>query len=123
MSENKEVISVVAGEKVEIYCRRFSSLPLVIEFGASAKEHNKSYGCIEIESFGLMLNQPNRTIALDAYNSIKVGFWDTFFRVLIKADYDLEVTIPKPKRVKGVSKIMALAFSVVVVSAVVIVLL
>ncbi|MCX7552822.1 hypothetical protein OS175_02930 [Marinicella sp. S1101] len=123
MSENKEVIHVVAGEKVEIYCRRFSGLPLTIEFGASAKNCNKSYGHIEIESFGLMLNQPNRTIALDAYNSIKVGFWDTFFRVLVKAECDLEVTLPQPQRAAGMNKFMVLAFSVVVFSAIIFVMI
>ncbi len=69
-SVDRETIELEAGEKVEIYSRRFSSVPITIEFEAVAKNDNQLLGDVEIHCYGLMFNQPNKVIVLEAYNQV-----------------------------------------------------
>lgn len=94
MSEDREFIVVEAGEKIEIFSRRFSSVPLTVEFGAATINKKQLQGNIEIESSILWFQQPAKITQLKNFNQINVSMWNTFLKIYVKPECDIEISLP-----------------------------
>ncbi|MEM6716406.1 MAG: hypothetical protein AAF827_16370 [Cyanobacteria bacterium P01_D01_bin.6] len=89
-----KTISLRVGEKVVIYRRNFSSVPMQIHFEAIAANGGLPEGKVEIcGSHWIFPKSPSQQ-PLQAMNSVSAGFWDTFFAIAVTADTDLTITLP-----------------------------
>ncbi len=97
MKNSLEHIFVEAGEKVELFSRRFSSVPMTYEFTAAAADDTELDGKVEIHSKQSLGKVSVKTSQLQALNTIKASMWDTFVTVYVVAKKDLQVTTPQRK--------------------------
>lgn len=88
-------IRVNSGEKVKIFSRSFSSMPLAYEFQARPLGSNQLNGEIEIVTRQILFAKPPTILPLQVSNTVDATMWDTFFDIYIRAGSDLEVTVPK----------------------------
>ncbi len=115
MKHDTEHIHINAGEKVEIFTRGFSSVPMTYEFTASGLNESKLQGRIEVLTRSCMGRKKLRTIKLQANNAIKASIWDTFFTLFVVADEDIQVSLPIRK--PGTLRMMAVLVVLVVAAA------
>lgn len=82
------------GETVEIYRRRFSSVPTKICFEAIAVDGQQPKGEVEIRGSNWIFPKSPSRQPLQAMNVVSVGFWDTFLAIAVTAHTDLSITLP-----------------------------
>lgn len=97
MSSEAEILQVQAGEKVELFSRSFSSVPMEYQFNAEAVSVNNLSGWVEIETKKMVFKKPKIVLQLQKTNVVKASMWDTFVKVYVVADCDLTISIPKRK--------------------------
>ncbi|MGF1459423.1 MAG: hypothetical protein ACFBSG_10395 [Leptolyngbyaceae cyanobacterium] len=115
-------IHLQAGDTSIIYRRSFSSLPTTIHFEVAAADMSAPLGLIEVRGSTWILAHPPKTQPLQFTNSIKVGFWDTFFAIAVTAHTDITITLSG--RPTGLSPLIGVAaIAVVAVIAVLMMLL
>lgn len=95
MRQSDETVSIVAGEKVEIYSRSHSKLPLTIELTAVAKKQQPLKGHVELKNRGWIGNVCDEVRVLEAHNRLEIGMWNNIVQVFIKAECDMEVSLAK----------------------------
>lgn len=95
MKSSQETIFVAAGEKIELFSRSFSSVPMDYEFNAKAVGSLPLSGQLEIQSKQILFSVPVKTNELKSVNHFKASFLDTFMRVYVVADCDMEITMPE----------------------------
>jgi hypothetical protein len=87
-------LSLKAGETTVIYRRNFSSVPMQIHFEAIATHGHPPQGTVEIRGSQWIFPKPPVQQPLHAMNTVKAGFWDTFFAIAVTADTDLTIVLP-----------------------------
>ncbi len=97
MSQANEMIKIKAGEKVELFSRSFSSVPMNYEFRAEPMESNKLLGKLEVQTKKSLGKKSVYITPLESLNSVKATMWDTFLTIYVIAENDLQVTMPKRK--------------------------
>ncbi len=97
MKSDIEILTIAKGEKVELFSRSFSSVPMTYEFKAEAKSSEHLSGTIEIETKQSLFRKPKRFLKVEENNVIKATMWDTFVRVYVVAYSDMQISIPKRK--------------------------
>ena len=90
-----KTIRLKAGESTQIINRNFSSIPMEYMFTATAVTGGDPFGEIEIRGSNWIFPKQPQTRPLQRQNSVKAGYWDTFFRVTVTADTDLELSLPQ----------------------------
>jgi hypothetical protein len=87
-------ITLQQGETARIYQRRFSSLVTDIRFQAIAHNAKAPKGDVTIQGSTWIVPKPPVTQALQEYNVVRAGFWDTFFSISVTAHTDLDIKAP-----------------------------
>lgn len=105
-------ITIPAGQRTLIYRRRFSSIPQQVEFTATA-----AGGTVERVGSRWILGRTHDSVPLVEHNSVRKGYWDTFFEIFVTPDREVTVTVPRARMLRRVV-IGALAVSVVVIAVV-----
>ncbi len=88
-------IRINAGERIKIFSSRFGSVPVEYEFQARTTGSDRLTGEVEVSAFTLFFRKPLLKFPLREKNLIKAGMWDTFVYIYVKANTDMEVTIPR----------------------------
>jgi len=120
MKNSQEIIFVEAGEKIEIFNRRFSSVPMSYEFSAKPVGSKPLSGSLEIHSKKTVFTRPVKTIDLKSTNAVNASLWDTFMTIYVLAGCDMEISIPKKKM--SSSKALISMIVLVVILALVLIL-
>ena len=89
-----KTVRILNGEKAKLYTRNLSSIPTSYHFQAIALNDKTLDGTIEVKGSRWIFPTPPLTKPLQANNSVKAGFWDTFFSVSVIAHCDMDVVIP-----------------------------
>ena len=110
MKNSHETIFVEKGEKIEIFNRRFSSVPMNYEFSAKAVGSKPFSGWLEVHRQQTVFSSPVKTIDLKQSNSVNASMWDTFMTIYVIAGCDMEISLPKRdfKPLKGVLVLVTL---------------
>ena len=90
-----KIIRVRPGEKVTIFRRNFSSVPIDFHFHASALDGGQPDGEVEIQGSDWIFPKKPTTQPLQKHNVVHAGFWDTFFSVSVIAHGEVEISTPK----------------------------
>ena len=90
-----KIIRVRSGEKVTIFRRTFSSVPIDFHFHASALDGGQPDGEIEIRGSEWIFPKQPISRPLQKDNVVHAGFWDTFFTVSVIAHDEVEISTPK----------------------------
>ena len=117
MKNSHETIFVEEGEKIEIFNRRFSSVPMSYQFSAKPIGSKPLLGLLEIHSKKMVFLSPVKSIGLKQSNTIKASMWDTFVTIYVIAGCDMKITVPKSnlKSLKQVFLLVAVLLLVAVV--------
>jgi hypothetical protein len=107
-----EKIQIKAGEKKQIFSRSFSSIPIKYEFQAYPFGSNRLEGEVEVITTQIFFRQQPKLFPLRETNIVKAGLWDTFIKIYVTANRDLEITIPK-RKFKSISLLMLLTALIV----------
>ncbi len=97
MSQAKEMIEIKAGEKLELFSRSFSSVPMTYEFMVEPAKRSTQLGKLEVQTKKSLGKKSVQITRLEKFNSVKATMWDTFVSIYVIAESDLRVTIPKRK--------------------------
>lgn len=95
MSQVKEMIEIKAGEKLELFSRSFSSVPMNYEFSAEPMGQCELNGTLEIHRQRSLAKKSVTSSRLQQKNSVRASMWDTFVTIYVVAEEDLKVTVPK----------------------------
>ena len=82
-------VEIKAGQKLKIFSRSFSSIPIEYQFQARAIDGSEPDGQIKISRRQLVFPAVVETIPLQKDNIIKAGYWDTFVSAYVTANQDL----------------------------------
>ncbi|MBE9032543.1 hypothetical protein IQ266_22650 [filamentous cyanobacterium LEGE 11480] len=88
-------IELKAGEKLTIFRRNFSSVPVEYRFEASSLDGSEPSGAIEICGSNWIFPKPPLVQPLQTINVAQAGMWDTFFRVDVTAHEAVILMLPK----------------------------
>lgn len=88
-------ISLKAGENYSVIKRRFSSVPLTYTFSAKSASGESPKGFVEVRGSRWVLRKNPERHPLAAENQFSAGFWDTFYDIVVYADEDLRLGLPK----------------------------
>ncbi len=116
MKNSQETIFVEAGEKIEIFNRRFSSVPMSYQFSAKPIESQLLSGRLEIHSKQMVFSSPVKTIDLKPDNTVSASLWDTFMTIYVIAGCDMEISVPK-RDATALKQILVLVAVLVLVAA------
>jgi len=122
MNNSQETILIEAGEKVEIFSRSFSSVPMTYKFSAKAIGSKPLSGVLEIDSKSMIFSNLEKIMDLQESNVVKASLWDTFMTVYVIASCDMEVKVSKRpatslKRTLGlVTVVIAVAIGLVLLN-------
>lgn len=119
MSQGQETINIKAGEKIELFSRSFSSIPMRYQFTAEAVGSTALSGLVEVVSQQSLLKKPVKKLQLKKSNLIKASMWDTFLTIYLVADCDMAVSIPT-KQMGSKWRLISLVLLLVVVASVII---
>ncbi len=87
-------ITVVAGSRVAIIRRAFSSVPLDYRFSATAAMPGQTLsGTVEVKKSRWLLPGPLEKRSLQANNVVTAGMWNTFMSVDVVPDVDIVITM------------------------------
>ncbi len=118
----KLTLSVKAGQRLKVFSRKFSSVPMTYEFDAEPAGTEKVSGIVEVEITQTLFRKKQLKLPLQEHNVIKASMWDTFMDVYVTPDVDVQVEVPKrsmsakPVIIGLILVVLALA-SVVMVTA------
>ncbi len=93
MPKSQETIFIEAGEKIELFKRRFSSIPTTYQFGAESKSAEPLSGLVEIHSQQMLFSAQEVTKDLKQINQVTASMWDTFMTIYVIAGCDMEISI------------------------------
>ncbi len=95
MKNRQDTIQLKAGERIKIFSRSFSSVPMAYEFAAKPINGTELSGMIEIEKRQTLVSRPKQEIRLQRSNTVKASMWDTFVTIFVTAGCDMTITVPK----------------------------
>lgn len=107
-------ITIPAGQRTVVYRRRFSSIPQEVSFSASGSSVT---GTVERVGSRWILGRTNESFPLGTHNTVRKGYWDTFFEVFVTPDREVTVTVPRARMMRRLL-ITALALSVILIAVV-----
>ncbi|TDR20596.1 hypothetical protein [Marinicella litoralis] len=120
MQNKQEIVEIKAGEKVELFSRSFSSVPMTYEFTAMAKQGFELLGRVEVHAKGGLRKKQVRFSQLQTSNTVKASLWDTFLTIYVVADADLKVTTPK-RKMNALRFTLVMALLVIVVASAIVI--
>ncbi len=106
-------ITIPAGQRTLVYRRRFSSIPQQIEFTSSSPG-----GTVERVGSRWILGRTHESLPLAERNSVRKGYWDTFFEIFVTPEREVTVTVPRARLLRRVL-IGSLVAAVIVIAVVV----
>ncbi len=110
-------INAVAGERVAIIRRAFSSAPLDYRFSAKAAVAGQALrGSVEVKKSHWIMPGPLEKLPLAENNVFSAGMWNTFMSVDVVPDVDVVIDI-EGWSLGGRGAMRLLVFAVIVVVA------
>ncbi len=118
MPKNQETIFVEAGEKIELFKRRFSSVPMTYQFMAKSTCAKPLAGLVEIHSQQMLFSGAENIMNLKQTNEVKASLWDTFMTIYVIAGCDMEITLSKHSKTTDKSLLGLVVILVLIASMV-----
>jgi hypothetical protein len=115
-------ITAPAGERTLVFRRRFSSLPLEVEFESATEAGGPPSGTVERVGSRWILGRTTSTIPLSSINRLRKGFWDTFFDIYVIPAEPVTLMVTRPA-LRNRLLLGGLALLVVAVAAAIVFLL
>ena len=103
-----------AGVATRVFRRRFSSVPLDVEFEVAAAPGGTVAGRVMRVGSRWVLGRVRSTAPLLESNRVRKGFWDTWFDVYVLPEMPVTVTVRRPAMR---SRIVVGALALLVVAA------
>ena len=117
MNRSYETIFVQAGEKIEIFKRRFSSVPMTYNFSAQAIGSKPLSGSLEVHRRkSVLLNQQVKTAEVKRQNTVHASMWDTFLTIYVIAENDMNISVPTCK-ITSLKPILMMVLLLIVVAS------
>ena len=91
----KSQIKLPADVRTEVFSRTSSSIPAEYQIQVSTENGEAVSGLLEVQGSQWIFPKPVVTTKLEADNTVKAGYWDTFFKVYITPEIDCVATVPK----------------------------
>ena len=120
MSQAKEMIEIKAGEKLELFSRSFSSVPMNYEFSAEPTGPGGLKGTLEVHRKKSLAKKSVSATQLNHHNSVRASMWDTFVSIYVIAESDLTVSLPK-RKLGSLRMVLGLVMVTVALAAIIIV--
>lgn len=88
-----KTIAIKANQRKKIISKFSNSMTTSYSFSADSPQNQKISGQVEIKGSNWIFSKPATFQPLEADNLVSKGMWDTFYKVYVTPEHDVQITL------------------------------